>query len=152
MLSKASKRQLSSESWRLSCFWGSPVDYILWWTLCINSGFPLIHLPPREGPWSVKLLWMGGGGVDSPGKAFFCNTPKLFAVVFRVFWFSSLMTPRFTDSGSSLSSYWQVTGTDSKCKRLKNSRPFTCFNDDGIRRGSNTILHEIALEAVAPLP
>ena len=39
-----------------SCFWGSPMVYILWWTLCIHSGevfswlltLTHIHLPPGE--------------------------------------------------------------------------------------------------------
>lgn len=50
-----------------SCFWGSPMDYILWWSLCIHSGemfswsltLTHIHLPPRERSWSGQLLRMG---------------------------------------------------------------------------------------------
>ncbi len=42
-----------------SCFWGSPMVYILWWTLCIHSGevfswlltLTHIHLPPGECSW-----------------------------------------------------------------------------------------------------
>ncbi len=48
-----------------SCFWGSPMVYILWWTLCIHSGevfswlltLTHIHLPPGECSWSGQLLW-----------------------------------------------------------------------------------------------
>ena len=56
-----------------SCFWGSPMVYILWWTLCIHSGevfcwlltLTHIHLPPGECSWSGQLLWRG---FSSPGK------------------------------------------------------------------------------------
>ena len=66
-----------------SCFWGSPMVYILWWTLCIHSGevfswlltLTHIHLPPGECSWSGQLLWRG---FSSPGKEFFCHPPQLF--------------------------------------------------------------------------
>ncbi len=74
-----------------SCFWGSPMVYILWWTLCIHSGevfswlltLTHIHLPPGECSWSGQLLWRV---FSSPGKEFFGHPPQLFSVVFRVFW------------------------------------------------------------------
>ena len=48
-----------------SCFWGSPMVFILWWTLCIQSGevfsslltLTHIHLPPGECSWPGQLLW-----------------------------------------------------------------------------------------------
>ncbi len=72
-------------------FWGSPMVYILWWTLCIHSGevfswlltLTQIHLPPGECSWSGQLLWRV---FSSPGKEFFGHPPQLFSVVFRVFW------------------------------------------------------------------
>ncbi len=74
-----------------SRFWGSPMVYILWWTLCIHSGevfswlltLTHIHLPPGECSWSGQLLWRV---FSSPGKEFFGHPPQLFSVVFRVFW------------------------------------------------------------------
>ncbi len=74
-----------------SCFWGSPMVYILWWTLCIHSGevfswlltLTHIHLPPGECSWSGQLLWRV---FSSPGKELFGHPPQLFSVVFRVFW------------------------------------------------------------------
>ncbi len=73
-----------------SCFWGSPMVYILWWTLCIHSGevfswlltLTHIHLPPGECSWSGQLLW---SVFSSPGKEFFGHPPQLFSVVFRSF-------------------------------------------------------------------
>ncbi len=74
-----------------SYFWGSPMVYILWWTLCIHSGevfswlltLTHIHLPPGECSWSSQLLWRV---FSSPGKEFFGHPPQLFSVVFQVFW------------------------------------------------------------------
>ncbi len=69
-----------------SCFWGSPMVYILWWTLCIHSWLLTlthIHLPPGVCSWSGQLLWRV---FSSPGKEFFGQPPQLFSVVIRVFW------------------------------------------------------------------
>ncbi len=71
-------------------FWGSPMVYILWWTLCIHSGevfswlltLTHIHLPPGECSWSGQLLWRV---FSSPGKEFFGHPPQLFSVVFGSF-------------------------------------------------------------------
>ena len=44
-----------------SCFWGSPMVYILWWTLCIHSGevfswlLTLTHIHLLS--WRVFLIW-----------------------------------------------------------------------------------------------
>ncbi len=47
-----------------SCFWGSPMVYILWWTLCIHSGEVFswcwlwhTYTYLLRGSWSGQLLW-----------------------------------------------------------------------------------------------
>ena len=102
-----------------SCFWGSPMVYVLWWTLCIHSvevfswllTLTHIHLPPGECSWSGQLLWMGLLVLLSSPVHFFLRmfqtvdlaTPNVFAIsLIGLFWFFSLMMVWLTDSDSSL--------------------------------------------------
>ncbi len=72
-------------------FWGSPMVYILWWTLCIHSGevfswlltLTHIHLPPGECSWSGQLLWRV---FLHQGKNSSVIHHSCFPWVFRVFW------------------------------------------------------------------
>ena len=126
-----------------SCFWGSPMIYILWWTLCIHSGEVLLTLKHIPTSWRVLLIWpavvkgfflLSSTTVvfrDLPGLLVLLSSPvySFFLGMFRtvvlatpyvaispmgLFWFFSLMMACITDSDSSLDLILGITY--SKCK------------------------------------
>ncbi len=66
-----------------SCFWGSPMVYILWWTLCIHSGevFSWLWLWHTYTYLLESVLDLANcceGCFSSPGKEFFGHPPHCF--------------------------------------------------------------------------